>query len=364
MTEKRHDEAGGVAPRAAVVGAGLSGLSCATALQAAGWQVTVFDKSRGPSGRMSTRRGDGWQCDHGAQYFTARDPDFAAQVAQWRTEGCVAPWQPRLRVWSREAGWSASASALDRWVGVPRMTAPAASLAARLDVRLAHTVTALARDPAGWRVAVAEPPEESGHVALGGPAGRDLGMFDAVMLAVPAPQAVPLLQPVWSEMAGRVQAVRMRGSWALMLQFPEPVALDWDAAFVNSAPLRWVARDSGKPGRPQGTETWLLHADADWSDAHIEDPADAVAAQLLAAWTELGGPRPAAWAAHRWRYADVAEPHAPMGPQWCGDLALGLCGDWLTAGKVEGAWLSGRDLARIACASMALPARANGMPKA
>jgi HlyD family secretion protein len=30
---------------------------------------------------MSTRRGDDWQCDHGAQYFTARDPDFRAEVA-------------------------------------------------------------------------------------------------------------------------------------------------------------------------------------------------------------------------------------------------------------------------------------------
>jgi len=29
---------------------------------------------------MSTRRGDGWQCDHGAQYFTARDPAFRVEV--------------------------------------------------------------------------------------------------------------------------------------------------------------------------------------------------------------------------------------------------------------------------------------------
>ena len=60
----------------AVIGAGLSGLSCAQALAQAGHPVHLFDKSRGPSGRMSTRRSsDGatdWQCDHGAQYFTAR----------------------------------------------------------------------------------------------------------------------------------------------------------------------------------------------------------------------------------------------------------------------------------------------------
>ena len=64
--------AAGAALRVAVIGAGLAGLSCATALQAAGVVVRVYEKSRGPAGRMSTRRGDGWQCDHGAQYFTVR----------------------------------------------------------------------------------------------------------------------------------------------------------------------------------------------------------------------------------------------------------------------------------------------------
>ena len=55
-------------PHFAVIGAGIAGLSCATVLQQAGLKVSLFDKSHGPAGRMSTRRGDGWQCDHGAQY--------------------------------------------------------------------------------------------------------------------------------------------------------------------------------------------------------------------------------------------------------------------------------------------------------
>ncbi|HCZ16243.1 MAG TPA: NAD/FAD-dependent oxidoreductase, partial [Candidatus Accumulibacter sp.] len=42
-------------------GAGIAGLSCATALQQAGLEVSLFDKSRGAGGRMSTRRGDDWQ---------------------------------------------------------------------------------------------------------------------------------------------------------------------------------------------------------------------------------------------------------------------------------------------------------------
>ena len=69
--------------RIAIVGAGVAGLACARALADAGLHVQIFEKSRGVSGRMSTRRGELGQCDHGAQYFTARDPAFRAQELEY-----------------------------------------------------------------------------------------------------------------------------------------------------------------------------------------------------------------------------------------------------------------------------------------
>jgi len=40
----------------AIIGAGMSGLACADALLEVGHEVSLFDKGRGPGGRMSTRR--------------------------------------------------------------------------------------------------------------------------------------------------------------------------------------------------------------------------------------------------------------------------------------------------------------------
>ncbi len=40
----------------AVIGAGMTGITCARALADAGFDVTVFEKSRGLGGRMATRR--------------------------------------------------------------------------------------------------------------------------------------------------------------------------------------------------------------------------------------------------------------------------------------------------------------------
>ena len=133
-----------------------------------------------------------------------------------------------------------------------------------------------------------------------------------------------------------------------MLRYPEPVPLPWDGAFINAGPLRWVARDSSKPGRT-GPETWLLHASPQWSEAHLEDGADVVTAALVQAFAALGAPAPAAATVHRWRYADT-EPALTEGCWWDASLRVGLCGDWLNGGKVEGAWRSGRALAAQATA--------------
>ena len=101
--------------RIAVIGAGLAGLSCARHLQQQGLEVQLFEKSRGAAGRMSTRRGDDWQCDHGAQYFTARDPDFRTEVARWQALGA------EIRV--------AGGEVLGAVVALPVVTAPGAHAA-------------------------------------------------------------------------------------------------------------------------------------------------------------------------------------------------------------------------------------------
>jgi renalase len=322
----------------AVVGAGLAGLSCAQALLQAGHTVHVFDKARGPSGRMSTRRAEDdngpWQCDHGAQYFTARDPAFRAEVARWQQAGVAALWDARLASFDGTA-WSNPATPLERFVGTPRMTTPAAWLVQHLgEPALAQwqtTVLRLDHSEGGWTITSAE------H-------GPHSPRYSAVLLAVPAPQAVPLLAPVSPAGAALAASARMRGSWAVMLRYASPVALPWEGAFINTGPLRWVARDSSKPGRT-GQETWLLHASPEWSEAHIEDSAEAVTTALLTAFAALGGPAPLAATAHRWRYADT-EPALMQGSWWDAQMRLGLCGDWLHGGKVEGAWLSGRALAQ------------------
>ncbi len=313
----------------AVIGAGLAGLACARVLQEQGDVVSVFDKGRGPGGRLSTSRGPGWQGDMGAQYFTVRDPDFQQELRRWIAAGVAAEWQPRL-VWLDGSGRMPVDDDTPRYVGAPRMGAISRYLADGLDLRL------------GQRVGQLQPTDKG--IRLGAADGRSLGCFRQIVLAVPAPQAVELLAQPAPELAARAAQARMRGCWTLIIELESGDPLPFDAAFVREPPLSWVARDGSKPGR--AGETWVVHADAGWSQSQLEaQPAD-VEASLLTAFRRLTGVSGELQIhrTHRWRYASTADS---LDAPYLLDAKAGIavCGDWCLGNRVEAAWLSGRALA-------------------
>jgi len=123
----------GHAPRVAVIGGGMAGISAACALVDRGVQVLVLDKGRGPGGRMSTRRRDALRFDHGAQYFTARDDRFERAVEQWVEAGVASPWRGRIGQITDAGVIEEKSSARVRYVGVPGMNAVVRHLVSSLD---------------------------------------------------------------------------------------------------------------------------------------------------------------------------------------------------------------------------------------
>jgi phytoene dehydrogenase-like protein len=58
-----------------IIGAGLAGLACATRLHEAGHQVTIFEASDGPGGRVRTDELDGFLLDRGFQVYLSAYPE-------------------------------------------------------------------------------------------------------------------------------------------------------------------------------------------------------------------------------------------------------------------------------------------------
>jgi len=331
--------------RVAIVGAGVAGLAAARRLAGHGVPVTVLEKSRGLGGRCATRRvrtgPDELRFDHGAQYFTVRDPDFAAALAPRIATGDVARWEARfVRIASDggllpagPAGPDGSSDRGVRYVARPGMSALAGFLAEEIGVERESRVVALARDGADW--------------TLRTESGRTLGPFRAVLLACPAPQAAELLAGPAPGLAVACEGARMLPCWAAMVAFDEPLERGFDAAFVVDGALAWAARDASKPGRATTPDTWVLHATPEWSAVRLEDAPGGVANDLLARFLALSGVpdrKPATVLAHRWRYARSAKAGG-AGPLVESQLRLGVTGEWTRGNRIEDAFRAGRQAA-------------------
>ena len=311
----------------AIIGAGISGLTCARKLSAVGRRAVVFEKSRGVGGRMATRRTpEGYRFDHGAQYFTVRDDKFAQEVAVWEQLKHVALWNGVIG--SLDSGsFSPKENPKPRYVGVPAMNSACKHLAEGIDIRLNTRI---------------QPPNFSeGAWHLRDDEGNDLGNFEALIVSAPAAQTAELAAEA-TEIRAAAERVKIDGCWAVMLAFDKPLPLEFDGAFVENSPLSWICRNSSKPGR-ETTDCWVVHASPGWSQDQIDRSPELVLTPLLEAfWQATGVSKvaPLFCAAHRWRYSIPVEPLESHCVEDPAKKAI-ACGDWCGGPRVEGAYLSG-----------------------
>ncbi|MFO7703782.1 MAG: FAD-dependent oxidoreductase [Halopseudomonas sp.] len=316
----------------AVIGAGLAGISAAIALTREGYSVTLFDKSRGSGGRMNSKRTEVGDLDMGAQYFTARDSHFRHELKTWLDNGWVAEWSPALYAYDHN-GLHSAADDQQRFVGNPRMTGLTRQLLQGLDFVSQTRINQLLQDAEKRWLLVDDQ-------------ARQHGPFDRVIVATPAPQAVPLLEQS-PHLAQTAAQMHMQPGWTLAVAFSTPLPTPVEACFVRSGALDWISRNSSKPGRAK-QDSWVLQSTPEWAQQHLETDKHEVTRHLLDAFAEVLGcslPEPLFTHAHRWLYARPAD-NCKWGALAAPEKDLYVCGDWCMGGRIENAWLSGQQAAR------------------
>ena len=333
----------------AIVGAGMAAITCARTLVQAGHRVTVLEKSHAVGGRMATRNSAFGTFDHGAQYFTVRDARFA-QALQTTPKTCK-PWSANtVRVLDARGRVAAAAlSAREaHFVPSPGMSSLVKQWAAPLlSVELQTRVTGIEADALNalqWQLRTTGT-DDTVHVYSG---------FDAVLLAIPSPQAQALLASCkkGAALSQKISKVTVEPCWTLMLAFPQAMQPNmwalgpqWNAARSTHHRVAWLARESSKPGRG-AIERWTVQASAAWSQEHLQDNPKRIQAKLTKAFAEITGIRaePAHTDTQRWVYAKTA---IPLGTShlWDAKAGLGICGDWCLGHRVEDAFVSGLELA-------------------
>lgn len=317
----------------AIVGGGMSGFTVANILKKH-LDITIFEKSRGVGGRMSTRRADPYFFDHGAQFFRAQTNEFQAFVSTLIQAGVVQPWYGRFveienRKIIQKREWEKDTS---RYVGVPGMSAVVKHLNQGLRVNMAIQVASIFRQHEKW--------------SLKDDAGNNLGDYDWVVLAVPAEQASVLL-PSCSLFAPQIGAIKMQGAFSLMLGFQNALSLDFDVACLRGENISSIFLNSSKPGRSVHPPCLVIQSTSQWANDRMDQDQQRVADDLFDSASAIIGYnlRSADYTSlHRWRYATI-EKQTGDTHFIDKEARFGLCGDWFIESCVEATFTSGFKLA-------------------
>jgi renalase len=310
----------------AVVGAGIAGARCAQVLGDHRVSVRVFERGRTPGGRMASPVIHGRNVDIGASYFTVSDEKFGAEVERWAAADLVRIWADTFDVFTA-AGHSGEAAGPHRWAAPQGLQSIVTRICAGREVVTGREVGGLAHD------------------------GRSLvfdgSRVDAVVLAMPDPQARHLLPPL-----GPLATIRAD----LTVNYEPVIAVTsgWDTrrwpfehgAFVNEHPtITFVADDGDRRG--DGAAVLVGHTTSAVAATQLWNP-DGAIEPVLSSYSELFGlsGRPQWVRADGWNSAKPTSSHERRFAWY--DVGIGLAGDaWCPQGspRVEGAWLSGTAMA-------------------
>lgn len=319
----------------AIIGAGLAGAWLARRLLDSGYPVSVFEKSRGSGGRLSSCRLGNYSADLGAPWLeTGQSSAFDHWLA---AQPDLHPWQPSSQDWQGQPQDAPTVYLPDQ-----RLSALTRRLLSGADLHTGCRVSTLMPSAAG--------------VALRGEDGAVYSGFQQVILTAPAPQAAELLAP-WPALAEQADAVPTAPCWVGVFALESSAAISAEQYSGGHHPLlARVVQDSAKPGRASALPVWQVQANPQWSCTHQEQPPEWVGQQLLAALSELAGQPLTAvqQRVHRWLYCHHP---TPCEATYLWDKAAGIaaCGDWLGRPGSAGAWLSAQALADQLIPSLAKP---------
>ena len=309
-----------------IIGAGIAGLTAAQRLQSAGFGVRVVDKGRGVGGRMATRRVAEGVFDHGAQFFSVRDPRFRQFVSRWETEGIVKTWSGGFPT----ADGDHKAVRSPRYRGEPGMTAIPKALAVDLDVRLATRIKAVGVQNNLWHVRTG-----SGEVYRGA----------GLIMTPPVPQSLALLEagdvklPVAA--TRNLQSITYHPCIALMVLLENPSRIPGPGGVrVRQGAVRWIADNQQKGISPEASAV-TIHASPAFSKLAWDMDDEEVLQRILAEVSPwVTGPI-RTYQVHRWRYAQPVEKRPVPMVTYPGPPPLIFAGDAFGGGRVEGAALTG-----------------------
>jgi predicted NAD/FAD-dependent oxidoreductase len=275
------------ASRVAIVGGGISGLSCARKLASYGIEAVVFDTGKkAAGGRCSSRYVDtigkdtSMIFDHSAQYFSVATSTFAADVAKLSHFGAVKRWDGRIvkivaPAISEELPTIATSN--PKYVGTEGMGSFSAALAEGVTVQRPVWVSKMERCEANqnkWKLFEYD---------------KFLGFFDSVVIAhngkcadrllstADVPRIHSLLRVTFGSQLpapNQMRKMQLCSLWVMVFAVKGQLPVNYEGAFVpGSSTLSWICNTSKKLGispvsSGDGVECWTAISTREYGAAN------------------------------------------------------------------------------------------------
>lgn len=275
--------------RVAVIGAGVSGLSCANFLANEGIHCTVFEREQGVGGRMVTRRVQDdlgnvrFQFDYGSPCIQPQSTVMRDLMKEWEVAGIVAPWRGRFGSYDcklrRFFLRPDPLEDCDRYVGIPGMDAICKHLVAAEGVDLHTSVSAqhAKQDATGkWALTLNGDQVHGGFDVL---VVSDMEMverrFEIQTSDVAEARALNVAIPMVGVEVGQVLTT---ACFVTMFALEEPLQslLFSKANMLNNDVIATLLKESSKPGRAtgDGKECWVMHSTTQYAERAILEHED------------------------------------------------------------------------------------------
>ncbi len=325
----------------AIVGAGMSGLTCAQSLQQAGYKVVVIDKSRGLGGRMATRRLQGTHADHGVCYLKPKSAEFQELLDHLVDRKVMRVWTDRIHELNEQGQIQPPQKQAPCYAAANGITAIAKFLSIGLTLRLNHRVERI-EERDGWQLFC-----ESGETISA----------SAIVLAIPAPQAAVVCESLEREarckhrnFVNQLKSVEYSPCISAIAVYAldrqaDVEELDWKAIVCPfDADLGWIGIDSTKQLNPVQPAI-VIQSNANFATQYLDAPdLQQVGERLLQRAAELTEPwfsSPEVLQVHRWRYAFPIDPIPEKYLAADTSTPLLCTGDWCGGNRVESAFQAG-----------------------
>lgn len=315
----------------AVIGAGMSGLVCAQQLHQAGYQVVVVEKSRGLGGRVTTRRLQDTCADRGLSYILPNGELTKSFVELLHSQNMLRVWTDTVYELTAENQLTA-VKGLPLYIAPNGMSAIARFLGKNLEVQLDRRVVGLSLHNNNWHLQF----EASSTEVIA----------KAVVVAIPAPQALTLLEPFASPLIlDSLRSVEFASCISVIAGYPAAMPLpSWQAlTVIDDDTLAWIGLDSSKrPG--MRSPVFVFHISAKFAQTYINaEDLQLIGQKLLDRAAKLlpGLATPDWLQVDLWRYAFPTIPLADNCLSADTFPPLVCCGDWCGGLRLESAMRSG-----------------------